>query len=211
MHLLSLSGSRNHDGQTARIINAVCEGFIKAGGGTTESIFLPDLKMERCRQCDLDGWGPCRQTQECVIEDDFANLADKIKAADVLLFANPVYFGDLAESMRTLLERLRRTSSRRGLPPQRMRLSDQQPREMPMMFQQQGTPTVGLCLAGGGGGGAPSCCAILENILQRCGFDVVDMIPVRRQNLEVKLRILEITGEWVATKPTSGEGRPLPM
>jgi len=82
MHLLSLSGSRNHDGQTARIINAVGEGFIKAGGGTTGSIFLPDLKMERCLQCDLDGWGPCRQTQECVIEDDFANLTDKMNLLD---------------------------------------------------------------------------------------------------------------------------------
>ena len=129
----------------------------------------------------------------------------------VLLFANPVYFGDLAESMRTLLDRLRRTNHRFGPPPQGMRIPGQEPREIPIMFQRLGSTTVGLCLAGGGGGGAPSCCAILENILQRYGFDVVDMIPVRRQNIEVKLRILEITGEWLATKPTSGEGRLLPI
>jgi hypothetical protein len=39
-----------------------------------------------------------------------------------------------------------------------------------------------------------------------CGFDVVDMIPVRRQNLEFKLPLLELTGEWLASKPASGPG-----
>ena len=39
---------------------------------------------------------------------------------------------------------------------------------------------------------------------QTCGFDVVDMIPVRRQNIENKIPMLELTGKWLATKPTSG-------
>jgi hypothetical protein len=39
--------------------------------------------------------------------------------------------------------------------------------------------------------------------LLTCGFDVVDMIPLRRQNLEAKLPMLELTGAWLATKPTS--------
>ena len=33
---------------------------------------------------------------------------------------------------------------------------------------------------------------------------MVDMIPARRQNLEHKLPIIEMTGKWLATKPTSG-------
>jgi hypothetical protein len=37
-----------------------------------------------------------------------------------------------------------------------------------------------------------------------CGFDVVDMVNVRRQNLDIKLPMLEATGRWLATKPTSG-------
>jgi hypothetical protein len=36
-------------------------------------------------------------------------------------------------------------------------------------------------------------------VLATCGFDVVDMIPVRRQNLAAKLPLLERTGEWLAT------------
>jgi hypothetical protein len=45
--------------------------------------------------------------------------------------------------------------------------------------------------------------ASLERVLQTCGFDVVDMIPVRRQNIENKIPMLELTGKWLATKPTS--------
>ena len=59
-------------------------------------------------------------------------------------------------------------------------------------------PAVGICVAGGGGGGAPACAVSLENCLSRCGFDVVDMIPVRRQNLDMKLTILKATGTWLA-------------
>jgi hypothetical protein len=58
-------------------------------------------------------------------------------------------------------------------------------------------------MAGGGGGGATQACFNLESTLQMCQFDVVDMIPLRRQNFEVKLPMLEMTGEWLATKPVS--------
>jgi NAD(P)H-dependent FMN reductase len=67
-----------------------------------------------------------------------------------------------------------------------------------------GKKAVGICVAGGGGGGAPSCAVSLERVMSRCGFDVVDMIPVRRQNLDMKLAVLKGTGEWLASLVSSG-------
>ena len=107
MQILVLSGSKNREGQTARAINAVCKGIVGAGGDA-ETVFLTELNLERCRQCDPDGWGLCRSEGKCVIEDDFSSIVEKIEAADVIVFANPVYFGDLSESMRGFLDRLRR-------------------------------------------------------------------------------------------------------
>ncbi|MCX7912114.1 MAG: flavodoxin family protein [Dehalococcoidales bacterium] len=192
MQVFIISGSRNREGQTARAIGAIAGGISRAGG-SSEVVFLPELKLERCRQCDPDGWGLCLREGRCIIDDDFATLSAKVRSADVLVFATPVYFGDLAESMRTFLDRLRRTRFMRpGMPP-------------PGAFPTSGgTPAVGLCYAGGSGNGTVSCCASLERILQSCGFDVVDMIPVRRQNLEVKLPMLEAVGRWLVSKPTSG-------
>ena len=180
MKLMVVLGSRNPEGQTARAADALLEGFVEAGG-TGERTFLPAGTIERCCQCDARGWGTCRSEGQCVIEDDLATVVDQIREADVAVFATPVYFGDQSESMRALTDRVRRITrhetGRAGLIDKR---------------------AVGICVAGGGGGGAPSCTVSLEKVLRTCGFDVVDMVPVRRQNLEFKCDVLRLTGKWLA-------------
>jgi multimeric flavodoxin WrbA len=191
MKVLFISGSRNREGQTARAIKAIQKG-VKEAKGKTEVIFLTELSLERCRQCDPDGWGLCRKEGRCIIEDDLPVLSDKVMAADVLVFANPVYFGDLSESMRCFLDRFRRTLFKPGAAPR------------PGFPAAGGTPAIGICYAGGSGNGTVSCAASLERVLQTCGFDVVDMIQVRRQNIDIKIPMLEMTGKWLVTRPTSG-------
>ena len=150
-------------------------------GADVEKLFLPVTKIERCRQCDEAGWGICRSEGRCVIEDDFASVVARIRSADAVLFATPVYFSDLSESLRAFLDRLRRTG-----------------RHADGKAGIEGKPAVGLCVAGGGGGGAPACVVSLEKVLATCGFDLLDLVPVRRQNLEMKLQVLRLTGEWMA-------------
>ena len=190
MQILMLSGSRNRKGNTARAMEAIGKGVMKAGGNA-ESIFLTELDIERCRQCNKDGYGICISKHRCIIKDDFASVVAKVKGADLVVFVSPVYFLDLSESMRAFLERLRRTVPDSA-------------RYIPYNDPIGGTSAIGVCLAGKNGGGATNCCLNLEKTIKECGFDVVDMIPLRRQNLEFKLPILELTGEWLVTKPTSG-------
>ncbi len=179
MKLLMISGSRNPDGSTARMADALLRG-AESTGATVERVFLPAVSIERCRQCDSAGWGTCRSEGSCVIEDDLAGIVEKMREADGIIFANPVYFGDLSESLRAFLDRLRRVlrheAAREGL---------------------EGKPVVGICVAGGGGGGAPNCCLSLERVLSTCGFSVLDLVPVRRQNLDLKAEVLEATGRWL--------------
>lgn len=186
MKALIILGSNNPEGRTARGTKAICRGFEKAGG-TTETVILSKLNIERCRQCELAGWGVCNTEVRCIIEDDFISIFEKIKKSDVVVFATPVYFADLSDSMRNFTDRLRRITFRKA-----------------EKAGTQGIPAVGMCIAGGSGFGAPSACYNLEKVLLTCGFDIVDMIPFRRQNFDTKLKIFEITGEWLATKPTSG-------
>ena len=166
-------------------MNAVLEG-AKGAGSDVELIFLPTVNLERCRQCDLRGWGICKSEGRCVAEDDFNTLLEKMLNADVSVFASPVYFSDLSESLFTLLCKIRRISIN---PEAQKRIKNK--------------PVVGICCAGGSGNGAPDCCASLDKILSRTGFDVVDIVPVRRQNLEAKLPALILLGKWLETKPTS--------
>ncbi len=204
MKMLALSGSRNHEGRTAKAINALQEGFAK-GGGATETLFLLDLNIERCRQCEIDGWGICRNKGVCIIEDDFQSVVDKIKAADLAVFANPVYFGDLSEIMRSFTDRLRRVRFHAPIPTAAGGAVPQGALAAPRTVGAPGTPgvpgivgqpAIALCLSGGGGGGAPTAMVNLERVLQGCRFNLVDMILMRRQNFELKLNVLKLTGEW---------------
>lgn len=180
MKALVLLGSRNTEGQTARAAGAFVQG-LESEGAEAEMVFLPPLRIERCRQCDNAGWGICRSEGSCVIGDDFAGLVAKIRQADAVVFANPVYFGDLSESLRAFLDRLRRScmnpAGKEGV---------------------GGKMAVGICVAGGGGGGAPAAIASLERVLGPCGFNTVDLIPVRRQNLAAKMEILRFSGRQLA-------------
>jgi multimeric flavodoxin WrbA len=201
MKAIIISGSRNTEGRTAMLINALCKG-IERGGGETETVYLPKMDIELCRQCNSDGWGICRDEDKCIIDDDFPSMVEKINNADVTVFANPVYFGDLSESMKAFLDRLRRVKSK--IP--RRPAGPSAP--MPGPFNNdEGPVAMGLCYAGGSGNGTTTCCMNLERILMVCGFDVVDMLPARRENLDNKLSIAEQTGRWLATCPSSSKCR----
>lgn len=196
MRVLALSGSRNRQGGTARAIDALLAG-VEKGGAQSESLFLTEQSLERCRQCNQDGWGICLDQERCVIDDDFASIVKNIKSADAIVFATPVYFSDLSESMKVFLDRLRRIGFLKIL-------RAPGPAGAGPVPANPGPSAIGLCYAGGSGNGTISCSMNLERTLQTCGFDVVDMIPVRRQNLEMKLPLLEHVGAWLATGPTSG-------
>ncbi|MFH1568707.1 MAG: flavodoxin family protein [Gemmatimonadota bacterium] len=180
MKALVISGSRNPEGQTARAAGALRAG-LEAEEVAVDTVFLPELSLERCRQCEADGWGLCRGEGRCVIEDDFAGLVDRLAAADLAVFATPVYWGDLSESLRAFLDRLRRVG-----------------RHETGKARVAGKPAFGICVAGGGGGGAPSCAVSLDKVLSTCGFDLVDVVLARRQNLDLKVQVLESSGRWLA-------------
>jgi multimeric flavodoxin WrbA len=180
MKIVALLGSRNPKGQTVRAANAFLEAAAE-NGAEVEKVFLPALKIERCRQCNEKGWGICYTRGQCVIEDDFAEVTEKLRKADGILLATPVYFSDLSESMRSYLDRLRRIG---------------RCKEAPTGIEAK--PTVGITVAGGGGGGHIRCTEMMEKILKNIGMDVLDLVAVRRQNLDMKCDVLAVTGKWFA-------------
>jgi len=177
MKAIIISGSRNPEGQTARAANAFLNGFVE-GGGEGEIVFLPTLKIERCRQCENSGWGICISGGKCIIDDDFASVSEKILTADIVAFANPVYFADLSESLRAFLDRFRRV-------------------RWPVISNHthKDIPVVLICVAGGGGGGSPESLEILARIVTRAGFQIEAQVPARRQTLEKNSADLYVIGK----------------
>lgn len=190
MKIIGIIGSKDPRGRTATAARALLRGAGRADA-SYEMLFLCTMDMRRCRQCEMDGWGLCKREGHCIMEeeDSFHEVTEKLRAADAAVFATPVYFSGLSESMRAYLDRLRRICAHPNAREDRL----------------AGKPVIGLAVAGGGGGGAPRCTVTLEQMLLDCGLDVVDMIPARRQNLEAKLPLLGGMGTWLAGK-ANGNG-----
>jgi multimeric flavodoxin WrbA len=112
--------------------------------------------------------------------DDFQDIKEKIGEADALVFVTPVYFGDLSESARRFLDRLRRTEAFSGF------------------NTCHGTRVIGIAAAGGSGNGAAGALYILENYLKRIGFEVVDLVTVTKFSKDHKFLMLEQAGKRLA-------------
>ncbi len=165
------------NGLTSSLAQAFLKG-VEAEGGKTELIHLNKLNIKPCIACD-QGWGKCRTEGTCIIQDDFEVLRKKIAEADALVFATPVYFGDLSESARLFLDRLRRCETFSGLE------------------TFKGKKAVGITSAGGGGGGAVRALFNLEHYLRRVEFEIFDLIPVTKVSKDHKLEMLEKAGRYL--------------
>ena len=91
----SLRANSNSDALAAALADGA-----KSSGNTVEVISLKDKSIGFCRGCMA-----CQKTQKCVIRDDAVEIAEKIKNSDVVVFATPVYYYELAGQLKTLLDR----------------------------------------------------------------------------------------------------------
>lgn len=83
--------------------NLLAESFAQGAreaGHEVEIESLAGKKISFCRGC----WG-CLKTHRCVIHDDADIIVQKMKDADVLVFATPIYYYEMSGQMKTLLDR----------------------------------------------------------------------------------------------------------
>ena len=92
----SLRGGSNSD-----ILARECERGAKEAGHEVEYISLKGKEIKYCIGCLS-----CQAKGVCVLKDDVAEIMAKVKDAEVLVFATPIYYYEMAGQMKTLLDRL---------------------------------------------------------------------------------------------------------
>ena len=105
MNVIAINGSPRKQGNSAALLESAIRG-AEAAGAVCERIDLFDLNYKGCVSCfgcKLLG-GP--SFGRCAQQDELKPVLDKILAADVLLLATPLYFGEVPGAVRNLLERL---------------------------------------------------------------------------------------------------------
>ncbi len=96
--LVVQGGGRPH-GNTSQLVNAFLEGAEKAGCAT-ECVSLAKTQVNGCIGCNA-----CRYGKPCVQKDAFNDLVPSIRAADVIVFASPLYFWTLSSKLKAFIER----------------------------------------------------------------------------------------------------------
>lgn len=99
--VLILSASPRRNGNSDQLCNELMRGAIDAGH-QVEKVFLADHLIHYCLGC-----GVCSKKQDgmCVQSDDMAPILEKMVQADVIVFATPVYFYNMAAQLKTLIDR----------------------------------------------------------------------------------------------------------
>ena len=99
MKVIGIVGSPRKNGNTelltAHTLKAVAE-----EGLDTELIRLAGLEIRPCNACMV-----CQKEERCSIEDDLFPVYLKMKQADGIILASPVYFGSATALIKALIER----------------------------------------------------------------------------------------------------------
>ncbi|MGN1000042.1 MAG: flavodoxin family protein [Faecousia sp.] len=98
--VLILSGSPRRGGNSDLLCDAFAQGAAEAGH-QAEKIFLGRKKIAPCNACYY-----CKKSGgKCAIQDDMAEILDKMQEADTIVMASPVYFYSIDAQMKAVIDR----------------------------------------------------------------------------------------------------------
>ena len=98
-NVLIITASLRPNSNSDALAAAFAQG-AKEAGNPVEQVSLKGKSIGFCVGCLA-----CQKTQKCVIRDDAAALAEKVKNADTVVFATPVYYYGPSGLLKTFLDR----------------------------------------------------------------------------------------------------------
>ncbi len=99
MKAIGIVGSPRKNGNTEIITRHTLEAIAEEGL-TTELIRLAGLDIRPCNACMV-----CRNEERCPIDDDLFPLYIKMKEAEAVILASPVYFGSATALLKAFMDR----------------------------------------------------------------------------------------------------------
>ncbi len=99
-NIVILKGSPRADGNSSTLANQVAAGATQSGAEV--GIFdLHNMDIAPCDACDT-----CQETDGvCIIKDDMQTLYPKLRQADVIALASPVYWFNVSAQLKLCIDR----------------------------------------------------------------------------------------------------------
>jgi len=102
MNILAFNGSPRKKGNTSLLLKEFLRG-AQENSILAEEINAEDISLRYCTGCLR-----CNLIKRCAIKgDDWQDLSCKVRNADVLVFASPVYFHHLTAPLKKIVDRFR--------------------------------------------------------------------------------------------------------
>jgi len=98
--VIGIVGSPRKNGNTELLTKHTLKA-ISEEGLDIELIRLAGLEIKPCNACMA-----CREEERCPIEDGLFSIYLKMKAAEGIILASPVYFGSATALIKSLMERV---------------------------------------------------------------------------------------------------------
>ncbi|MEG1602759.1 MAG: flavodoxin family protein [Cloacibacillus sp.] len=102
MKILAIQGSPRLRGNTAILLSQFATGAA-AAGAEVEVVHLQEENIHPCDACDMC---ECGEKQFCVYNDSMRSVMNKIKEADALVLATPVWWTGASSLTKIFLDRL---------------------------------------------------------------------------------------------------------
>ena len=99
MKAIAIVGSPRKNGNTEMLARHTLKA-ISEEGLDTELVSLAGLNILPCNACMV-----CRDEEKCPLDDDLFPLYTKIKEAEAIILASPVYFGSATAQLKAFMDR----------------------------------------------------------------------------------------------------------
>jgi len=164
MKYLIITGNPKKDGLCQAVTEQVKLG-ANDGGASVEVLAVDQL--ERCRVCG-EGWGICLEQHRCAFGADGFDIAQEVvRDAEQICLITPVYWGEMAEGLKSFLDRLRRC-------------------EFGQSGVLSGKQILIIASPGGTGNGLLSCLEQMDRFCRHTGAVIFDTIGINRWNNDYK-------------------------
>ncbi len=100
MKVIGIISSPHAKGNSATLVREALRGAEEEGASTQE-VFLPDYRIEYCRDCRA-----CVTSGRCAVQDDFPKVRMMMIEADGIVLSSPTYGAGPAARLKNLLDRL---------------------------------------------------------------------------------------------------------
>ena len=106
MKFYAINGSPRKNKNTAQLLDKSLEGIKSViPDAEVERINLYDLDFKSCKSCFSCKRIGGKNYGKCAINDDLAEVLEKLSLCDGVILGSPIYFGDVTGELRSFIER----------------------------------------------------------------------------------------------------------